>query len=151
VPDMWVRVLVISAAGLSDYLDGWWARTRGPRTRAGAIIDPITDKAFVVTALTAFAVDGTITLAGLAVLLSRDIFVSAGFLLILALRGPVRLEARYPGKVVTTIQFAAVVVLTLLPAAALPVLIVTGAASAWAIADYGAAGIRALRAPAQQG
>ncbi|HSJ24478.1 MAG TPA: CDP-alcohol phosphatidyltransferase family protein [Longimicrobiales bacterium] len=151
VPDTAVRVAVIVAAGVSDYLDGWWARTRGPRTRTGAVLDPVTDKAFIVTALVAFAVDGTITPLGLLVLLARDICVAVGLAVILLARSGMRLEARYPGKVLTTIQFAAIVVLTLLPAVAVPVIVVAGVVSVWAIADYATAGLDALRAPRRQG
>jgi cardiolipin synthase (CMP-forming) len=146
VPDTGVRVVVLLAAGLSDFLDGWWARHRGPRTRAGAMLDPITDKAFVITALVAFAVDGTLSLAGLAVLLARDACVAFGFLLLLALRAPARFEARFPGKLVTNLQLAAVLVLLLVPSLTLPLVVLTGAASVWAIADYGRIGVRALRA-----
>jgi len=151
VPHTGVRVVVIIAAGLSDYLDGWWARTRGPRTRTGAIVDPITDKAFLVTALAAFAVDGTITFAALLILLSRDIAVGIGVVVLLLARRPFRYEARYPGKVATNVQIGALLILTLLPGFATFAVVVTGIASAWAILDYGAAGVSALRAPAGQG
>jgi CDP-diacylglycerol--glycerol-3-phosphate 3-phosphatidyltransferase len=151
MPGTATRVVIIVAAGISDYLDGWWARTRGPRSRIGALLDPITDKIFVVTALTAFAVEGTLSLAGLLVLLARDIFVTIGFIGILVARSRFRLEARFPGKVVTTLQIAAVLILTLAPAAALPLVAIIAAASVWAIADYAAAGVRALRAPARHG
>jgi cardiolipin synthase (CMP-forming) len=148
VPDVRVRVVVILAAGLSDFLDGWWARTRGPRTRTGALLDPITDKVFVVTALAAFAVDGTISLLELGVLLARDLFVSVGFAAVLAVRSKLRLEARFPGKVVTNLQILAVLVLTVAPHWSLPIVLVTAGASIWAIIDYTVAGVRALRAPA---
>lgn len=151
VPDTLVRVIVIIAAGLSDFLDGWWARTRGPRTRVGAVVDPITDKAFVITALAAFAVDGTITFLALLVLLSRDIAVGIGVAVLQLTRRPFRYEARYPGKVATNVQIAALLILTLLPGFATFAVVATGLASAWAILDYGAAGVSALRAPAGQG
>jgi phosphatidylglycerophosphate synthase len=151
VPDTAVRVLVIAAAGISDYLDGWWARTRGPRTRVGAVVDPVTDKVFLVTALTAFAVDGTITAVALLVLLSRDVAVGIGVIVLLSARRAFRYEARYPGKVTTNVQIAALLVLTLVPGFAMAAVIATGIASAWAIVDYGAAAVSALRAPARQG
>jgi cardiolipin synthase (CMP-forming) len=151
VPDTVVRVLVLAAAGLTDFLDGWWARRWGPRTASGAIIDPLTDKAFVVTALAAFAVDGTVSLAGLLILLSRDIFVIVGFPVVLWLRPGTRLEARFPGKLVTNLQLAAVLFLLLLPGLATAAVVATGVASAWAIADYAGAVLRALRAPPRQG
>jgi phosphatidylglycerophosphate synthase len=54
----------------------------------------------------------------LLVMLARDIFVSAGVVALLAMRrtAGVKLQARFPGKVVTSLQIVAVLVLTLLPA-----------------------------------
>lgn len=132
-------------AAATDYLDGWWARTRGPRTRTGEMLDPIADKAFIVTALAAFTIGGAISPAAFLVLLARDVFVAAGFLLVVALRLPVRLRARFPGKLVTALQIAAVLVLTLFPAASGAVIVATLVAGTWAIADYTTAALRGLR------
>lgn len=150
LPGTLERALIIVAAGASDYLDGWWARTRGPSTKLGALLDPITDKVFVVAALLAFTLDGTLALAGLLLLLARDIFVTAGSLLVALARIPLRMRARFPGKVVTTLQIIAVLALTALPAAATPLVVLTALASVWAILDYAAAALRALRAQAQR-
>ncbi|HSJ06250.1 MAG TPA: CDP-alcohol phosphatidyltransferase family protein [Longimicrobiales bacterium] len=139
------RVAIITLAAASDYLDGWWARNRGPRTRTGELLDPFTDKVFIVTALVAFAAARVITAVELLVLLARDLFVTVGFIAVLALRTPVRLRSRFPGKVVTTLQIAAILILTLAPGAARLVVLATLAASAWAMADYTAAGLRQLR------
>jgi cardiolipin synthase (CMP-forming) len=140
------RTAIIVAAALSDFLDGWWARTRGPATRTGALLDPITDKVFVVTALVAFLLDGTLSAAGLLILLARDIIVTIGAAAVALLHLPVRLQARFPGKLVTTMQIIAVLTLTVLPRMAAIIVIATAAASVWAIADYTAAAVRALRA-----
>jgi cardiolipin synthase (CMP-forming) len=140
-----VRVVIIVAAAVSDYLDGWWARTRGPRTSTGALLDPITDKVFVVVALISFAVHGVLATWQLFVLLARDIFVAVGFLAVRLFRLDVPLEARFPGKLVTTLQLAAVLVLTLVPAATTALVSVTAVAGAWAILDYGRTGFVALR------
>jgi cardiolipin synthase (CMP-forming) len=150
VPGTLERALIIVAAGASDYLDGWWARTRGPATKLGALLDPITDKIFVVAALLAFTLDDTLSLAGLLLLLARDIFVTAGSLLVALARIPLRMRARFPGKVVTTLQITAVLALTALPAAATPLVVLTALASVWAIVDYAATALRALRAQAQR-
>jgi phosphatidylglycerophosphate synthase len=141
------RVAIIIAAAASDYLDGWWARNRGGRSQSGALLDPLTDKIFVVVALASFIRHGLLTTAQLAVLLSRDLFVAVAFIFV-KLRGvDVPLESRFPGKVVTTLQLAALLVLTLLPLAATATVVATGIASAWAIVDYSGVGLRALRAP----
>jgi cardiolipin synthase (CMP-forming) len=151
LPQTAARVVIIIVAGATDFLDGWWARTRGPRTAVGEVLDPVTDKIFVVTALAAFAVWGTIGPGALLVLLARDLYVTTGALVLLLLRRQLRLKARFPGKVVTTLQITAVLVLTLVPQAARPMVLLVGAASGWAIIDYTLATIRdrALRTPAR--
>lgn len=41
-------IIVILWAGISDGLDGWWARRFDARTPLGVVIDPLADKAFTV-------------------------------------------------------------------------------------------------------
>jgi phosphatidylglycerophosphate synthase len=142
-----VRLALIAAAGLTDFLDGWLAR-RGRGSSLGAILDPITDKTFLVTALISLAVNGPLNLPELAVLLARDIAVALGFVVVLLRRAPVKLSARMPGKVVTVLQLAALFALVLLPTARLAVVAIVGIASAIAIYDYGRVAVRGLRSPA---
>lgn len=146
-----VRIALLVAAAASDWLDGWWARTRGGASTAGAIIDPATDKIFIVSALLGFVTSGALSLAELAVLLARDVFVALGALVVLARRLPVRLRARFPGKLLTNVQIAAVVILLLAPAAAPALVAVIGVISIWAIADYALEGVRSLRRPTRSG
>ncbi|CAN5891867.1 hypothetical protein BH23GEM9_BH23GEM9_02050 [soil metagenome] len=150
-PHASVRIAIIIAAGATDYLDGWWARTRGPRTSTGAVLDPVTDKVFVITVLLTFVAESVLSVAQLLIILARDFFVTAGVLLLLASRRRLdaHLEARYPGKVVTVLQIAAVLILTVLPQAAAPLVVVIAVASGWAIADYAVVGLRVLRASPQ--
>jgi CDP-diacylglycerol--glycerol-3-phosphate 3-phosphatidyltransferase/cardiolipin synthase len=143
--DAGVRLFLIALAGISDFLDGWVARRRGG-TRLGALLDPITDKVFLVTALISLAVNGPLRLVELLVLLARDIAVAFGLAVVLLRRAPVRMAARMPGKVVTVLQLLALVVLTAFPAWRVPVVLVVGMASAIAIADYGNLAMRGLRA-----
>jgi len=139
------RLALIGAAGLTDYADGWLAR-RGRGSRLGAVLDPITDKIFLVTALLSLAVAGPLTPLELLILLARDIAVAFGFAVVILTRAPMRLSARMPGKVVTVLQLAALVALVLLPQWKGPVIAIVGAASAVAILDYGRLAILALRA-----
>lgn len=141
-----VRLALIAAAGLTDFADGWLAR-RGRGSSLGAVLDPITDKTFLVTALISLAVNGPLTLLELAVMLARDIAVAVGFTVVVLRRAPMRLSARMPGKVVTVLQLAALVALVLLPGWKLAVVAVVGAASAVAILDYGRLAVLALRQP----
>ena len=141
-----VRVAILVAAAVSDFLDGWVARRHAQRSRLGEIIDPATDKVFLVTALVSLAWHGAVTPVGLLILLARDLVTVAGFAVVLLLHLPVRLKSRFPGKVVTTLQLATVLVLTAAPSLATAAVALVGAATIWAVLDYISLGRRSLRA-----
>ncbi len=145
------RVALLLAAAATDYIDGWLARRWRQSSRLGEILDPATDKIFVLATLAAFLRDGTLALRDLLVLLARDLVTVTAFGVALVLRLPLRFRARFSGKVVTVLQIATVVVLTTRPAATNAAILITGLASAWAIADYLRSGARSLRAGAQRG
>src|SRR5689334_7815897 len=65
------QIAILAAAALSDFLDGWVARRQKQTSRIGALVDPITDKIFLVTALISLAAHGAVSTRGLAVLLAR--------------------------------------------------------------------------------
>ena len=75
----WVALFIFIAAGLTDVLDGYVARTYGQQSVFGRMLDPIADKLLVSSCLLMLAVDGTIK--GLAlwaaiIILCREILVS---------------------------------------------------------------------------
>lgn len=140
-----VRSGIALVAGISDGIDGWLARRTGARTRIGELLDPIADKTFVFAALVGFVRTGELQLWELLVLLARDIYVSVAFVVVLTLGLPLRFQARPSGKIVTTFQIMAILVLLLVPRWAPALVGVVGAAAAVAIVDYTRAGIRNLR------
>ena len=132
------RLALIGVASVTDFLDGWLARRRNAATRWGALIDPIADRIFVLTAVSAFLISGELTTWQYFVLLSRDIMTAVGFLvarLVPWLR-PVEFKARYLGKVVTTLQLATLVVILVRPEWTSMFVIMVGVASLASIADY---------------
>jgi cardiolipin synthase len=138
VEDTRVRLALVAGASLSDWLDGWLARRREHGTSWGALLDPIADKTFVLSALAAFVLEGALSVGQLLVILSRDIATAVGFIvawLMPTLRAS-RFKARYPGKVVTVLQLLVLFALLLAPAAVWWLVLATGVASAVAIADY---------------
>lgn len=61
VPFVWYTspeyvLALIIWAGLSDWLDGWWARRYAVRTPLGVVLDPLADKLFVTPVLLVIAV-----------------------------------------------------------------------------------------------
>lgn len=132
-----VRVLLLAAAALSDFLDGWLAR-RGGTTRVGALLDPIADKMFVLIAISTFLWSGELSVREYFILLSRDLAVGIGFIVAYFTPGldPADFKSRWPGKVVTVLQLLALLSLLVWPPLFRILIPLVGAASAWTIADY---------------
>jgi cardiolipin synthase len=130
------RAAIIVAAALSDGIDGWLARRWGQHTGVGQIVDPVTDKLFVLVALATMAARRELSSAVVLVLLARDIYTSVAYFIVKALNWQVRFKARWIGKTVTVLQLC-VMLAALVWRAALPLLIVgTAIASVLAIYDY---------------
>src|SRR6478752_6599376 len=75
----WVAVAVFIAAGVTDFLDGYYARIWGQQSAFGRMLDPIADKLLVASCLLMLAADGIIhgwTLWAAIVILCREILVS---------------------------------------------------------------------------
>lgn len=138
VPDTIVRAALVATAALSDFLDGWIARRQGIGSRWGALLDPLTDRVFVVVVLLVHLLDGAITPAQVAIVLLRDVVTAGGFLVARAVpwMRDFQFRARLPGKVVTAAQLALLFALLLVPAAVNALVLLVGALSVWAIADY---------------
>lgn len=142
------RVGIAVAAGLSDMADGKLARSRGMTSSAGELLDPLTDRIFVLGALGTFVLSGELRGPELMLLVSRDIYTALAFAVAGALRLPVPFRSRWSGKVVTALQVTTVLSLLLEPGWSRPFVVATGVAGLFAIVDYTRAGVRSLRADA---
>ena len=75
----WVALAVFIAAGVTDYLDGYYARNWDQQSAFGRMLDPIADKLLVASCLFMLAADNSIhgwTLWAAIVILCREILVS---------------------------------------------------------------------------
>ena len=140
------RIAVVGAAALSDFADGYFARRmRSHDRRSGQLIDPITDKLFVLISLIAFVVRRELTFVQLLIVLARDIYNSLAFFWYKALKWRMDFRARLSGKTVTVLQLALLLALLFWRPAVQPLIWIIGAASLFAIVDYTRAGIRKRR------
>ena len=131
------RAAIIAIVAVTDLADGFLARRMRSHDRSsGQIVDPITDKLFVLIALLAFALRGEVTLAQLAILLARDAFNTVGFFLLKALGWQIQFKARLSGKTTTVLQLAVLMSLLFWPEALRVLLILVAVSSVIAIADY---------------
>jgi CDP-diacylglycerol--glycerol-3-phosphate 3-phosphatidyltransferase/cardiolipin synthase len=145
IPDTVVRAALVLLAAFSDFLDGWIARHRGLATRLGALIDPVADRGFMVTAIVVCYLDGLIALPEVLLLVVRDIGTAIGFIIARLVPGlrPVELKARLLGKVVTTLQLVALLCVLLFPPAVSPLVALIGVLSLASVVDYSRAVLRA--------
>src|SRR6202142_3038388 len=75
----WVALAIFIAAGVTDILDGYFARIWGQQSSLGRMLDPIADKLLVASCLLMLAADGTIrgwSLWAAIIILCREILVS---------------------------------------------------------------------------
>jgi cardiolipin synthase len=66
-------IAALVATGLTDVLDGWYARRFGQATPTGAVLDPLTDKVFMGVVVVTFLLTGRFGLSEVVLLAARDI------------------------------------------------------------------------------
>ena len=75
----WLALAIFIAAGISDILDGYFARMWGQHSSLGLMLDPIADKLLVASCLLMLAAEKSIhgwTLFAAVIILCREILVS---------------------------------------------------------------------------
>ncbi|MBX6328223.1 MAG: CDP-diacylglycerol--glycerol-3-phosphate 3-phosphatidyltransferase [Pseudolabrys sp.] len=75
----WIALVFFIAAGITDFLDGYFARSRGQQSSLGRMLDPIADKLLVASSLLMLAATEVIhgwSLLAAVVILCREILVS---------------------------------------------------------------------------
>jgi CDP-diacylglycerol--glycerol-3-phosphate 3-phosphatidyltransferase len=118
LPTPWARpvcALVFTLAGLTDWLDGWLARRLGQTSPLGAFLDPVADKLMVAVALVLLVqADPSMWLAlPAAVIIGREITVSALREWMAELGARAQVAVSMAGKLKTTAQMVAIVLLVL--------------------------------------
>jgi cardiolipin synthase len=106
--------LVFCGAGLTDLLDGMLARRLGSLTRLGAFLDPLADKLLSVSSFVTLAVKGPIPVWFVVVVISRDVIISLGTLVLTLSDGALDIVPSSLGKVTTFLQFATILTTVLL-------------------------------------
>ncbi|HMO03976.1 MAG TPA: CDP-alcohol phosphatidyltransferase family protein [Kiritimatiellia bacterium] len=136
----------------TDALDGYLARKRGEISRLGSILDPIADKALMLSGLILLTKPSLPQLAPhiplwfTGLVISRDVFLIAGALLIHAFAREVHVKPHLTGKIATVLHVV-VIAWVLAQAAAGWFPWVVGLAAAFTAASWGiylVAGLRQL-------
>lgn len=102
---------VFVAAGVSDALDGFIAKRFNMETELGKYLDPLADKALLVSVFVVLGVEGHIASWLVILVVSRDLFIVGGALLFETLTHSLTMQPLMVSKVNTVVQivFAAAV------------------------------------------
>ncbi len=100
---------VFAVMALTDALDGFFARRRSEVTQLGTYLDPLADKMLMTTACIMLSMEYWPAWSRLegytpVIIISRDVFMLVGALLIFLIHGRLKVEATIPGKLTTVFQ-----------------------------------------------
>ena len=102
-----IAAILFSAAAITDYLDGYIARTRGLVSTLGKVMDPVADKLLVSSAFIMLTALGWVPSWIVCIIIGREIAVT-GLRNIIAERGE-DVSATNLGKYKTGFQIAAII------------------------------------------
>lgn len=96
--------VIFAAAGVSDALDGWLARRFHLQSALGEILDPIADKALVVSIYVSLAIFGVLPSWLSIMVVSRDIMIVGAVVVSWLLAQPVKVRPLFISKATTAAQ-----------------------------------------------
>jgi len=103
-----LALFIVVVCGISDALDGLLARWLRQRTVVGFYLDPIADKLLIATSFIVLAIVKVIPDWLTVLVISRDIFILTGSVLILLLIGSEDIQVTAISKMNTVMQIATV-------------------------------------------
>lgn len=112
IPATWSHITALAifiVAAITDKIDGIWARKSKNVTDLGAFLDPIADKMLVNLAFLVLVYQNIVPLWIFAVILVRDFAVDG--MRMLAARQKVTIPASFYGKLKTTVQMIALIII----------------------------------------
>jgi len=98
--------IVFIIAGISDAVDGWIAKTFDLRTELGAYLDPLADKALIVSIYVALAIVAVLPATLVILVVARDMMIIGAFMISLVMRKPVKVKPLMISKLNTAAQSA---------------------------------------------
>lgn len=98
-------------AGVSDAVDGWLAKTFDLRTELGAYLDPVADKALLISIYVALAVEAVVPTPVAIIVVARDLMIIGAVVISWLMHKPMEIRPLWISKLNTAAQigFAALV------------------------------------------
>src|SRR6476619_6732622 len=152
---MWIAFVLFLGAGLSDAVDGYLAKRFNMTSELGAYLDPLADKALIVSIYITLGIYGLIPGWLVILVVSRDIMIVGAVLLSWLVGTPVKVKPLLVSKLNTAAQivFACVVLGTLgfaypLPKVSLVLMALVAALTLLSVAAYVAEWVRHINSTA---
>ena len=101
---MHLAFLLFLAAAISDGVDGFLAKRFGMKTELGAYLDPLADKALIVSIYVTLGITGVIPLWIVILVVSRDIMIVSAVMLSWLIDRPVAIRPHVVSKINTAVQ-----------------------------------------------
>ncbi len=98
--------LLLAVLGATDWVDGYIARRWHQVSTVGKVLDPVADRAVLLTGVVAILIDGAAPLWVGVATLGREVLISIGTLAVVALGGR-RIDVSRVGKAGTFLTYAA--------------------------------------------
>jgi cardiolipin synthase len=101
---MWLAFVLFLAAGVSDAVDGFLAKRFGMTTVLGAYLDPLADKALIVSIYVTLGINALIPRWLVILVVSRDIMIIGGIMLSWVMGSPLKIKPLLVSKLNTVAQ-----------------------------------------------
>jgi cardiolipin synthase len=104
--DMRLAFLLFLGAGISDAVDGFLAKNFHMASELGAYLDPLADKALIVSIYVSLGIEGGLPIFLVILVVSRDIMIVSAFLLAWLVGRPMAVRPLMVSKANTVAQIA---------------------------------------------
>jgi cardiolipin synthase len=101
---MWIAFVLFVVAGISDAIDGFLAKRFNMTTELGAYLDPLADKALIVSIYLTLGINGAIPRWLVILVVSRDILIVGGIILSWLMGNPLKIKPLVVSKLNTVAQ-----------------------------------------------
>jgi cardiolipin synthase len=103
---MWIAFVLFLGAGVSDGVDGFIAKRFNMTSELGAYLDPVADKALIVSIYLTLGIAGTIPRWLVILVVSRDIIIVGAVMLSWLMGRPLKVKPLLVSKLNTVAQIA---------------------------------------------
>lgn len=104
-----IALILFVVQGISDLLDGFFARIMKEKTYLGSILDPLADKVMLVSSYIVLSANNIVPIWVTLTVLLRDLILSCGFIILYKLSYKTRPSPTIISKITTLFQMSTIV------------------------------------------